>query len=181
MRIILCGPGASGKDYFRDWLISKGLTFGVSTTTRQARPGEVDGKTYHFVTEETFMEKVNTGQMVEWCEFSGWFYGTDAKDFAEKNVFIMTPSGMAQIDKAALGNSVVVYFNAPREVRRERLEKRFAAHPTGDTPERRLSTDDRNFSDFRDYDIEITDPFYSPEAVYEQILGIREIDHATQC
>jgi guanylate kinase len=171
-RIILCGPGASGKDYFRDWLVGRGVPSGISTTTRDPRPGETDGVTYHFTDKETFMSKAASGEMIEWCEFSGWLYGTAAEDFNEKRLFIMTPSGMAQIDNAALEESIIVYFNAPRDIRLERLEKRFQKHPSGDTPEGRLDTDDRNFSGFQRYDIEITDPYYDPMEVLNRILEL---------
>ena len=53
-KIILVGKGASGKDYFKDFLLSKGFKTSVSHTSRPRREGEIDGKTYHFVTDKEF-------------------------------------------------------------------------------------------------------------------------------
>lgn len=45
-------------------------------TTRSPRPGEVDGKQYHFVTPQNFRELLQEGAFIEHAEFSGNFYGT---------------------------------------------------------------------------------------------------------
>ena len=50
--------------------------FSVSMTTRQARPGEVNGEDYHFVDRERFLEAVEAGDLVEWAEYGGHLYGT---------------------------------------------------------------------------------------------------------
>ncbi len=48
----------------------------VSATTRVPRPGEVSGREYHFMDEETFRAAVATGDFLEWVEYSGNLYGT---------------------------------------------------------------------------------------------------------
>jgi guanylate kinase len=48
----------------------------VSITTREPRPGEVDGLHYQFCDEASFDEAVRTGQLLEWAEFAGHRYGT---------------------------------------------------------------------------------------------------------
>jgi guanylate kinase len=45
-------------------------------TTRNPRPGEVNGKQYHFVTPERFKDLIHDGAFIEHAEFSGNFYGT---------------------------------------------------------------------------------------------------------
>lgn len=48
----------------------------VSATTRNPRPGEVDGVQYHFMTRDQFMELAEAGKLLEWAEYSGCCYGT---------------------------------------------------------------------------------------------------------
>ena len=50
--------------------------FSVSHTTRQPRPGEVEGRDYHYVTRETMEHLVEQGQFIENAQFSGNMYGT---------------------------------------------------------------------------------------------------------
>ena len=50
-KIILVGKAASGKDYFKDYLTSKGLKPNISQTTRPMREGETEGKTYYYISE----------------------------------------------------------------------------------------------------------------------------------
>ncbi len=53
------------------------LKFSVSCTTRPKRPDEVDGKDYHFLSREDFLNGINSGRFLEWAEVHGQFYGTD--------------------------------------------------------------------------------------------------------
>lgn len=48
----------------------------VSCTSREMRPGETDGKDYHFICREEFDEKIERGEFLEWAEFAGNKYGT---------------------------------------------------------------------------------------------------------
>ena len=48
----------------------------VSATTRAPRPGEVDGREYHFLDESAFRAAVSSGDFLEWVEYSGYLYGT---------------------------------------------------------------------------------------------------------
>ncbi len=51
-KIAIVGKAASGKDHLRKQMIKRGMKFGVSTTSRAPREGEIEGKDYHFVSEE---------------------------------------------------------------------------------------------------------------------------------
>ena len=53
-----------------------GIAMSVSATTRPPRPGEVDGKDYHFVSDERFTELVENGAFLEWATVFGNRYGT---------------------------------------------------------------------------------------------------------
>ena len=69
---MLCGPSGSGKSTVMKKLMAEfGEYFGfsVSHTTRQPRPGEEDGRDYHYVTRETMLQLVEQGQFIENAEF----------------------------------------------------------------------------------------------------------------
>ncbi len=94
--IILSGPSGVGKGTVRKELMkdpSLDLYFSISMTTREKRPGEIDGKDYYFVSKEEFQRNIDNGNLLEWAEFVGNRYGTP-KDKAEemreqgKNVFL---------------------------------------------------------------------------------------------
>jgi guanylate kinase len=53
-----------------------GLEYAVSATTRDPRPGESDGKDYHFFSPDDFRKRVAAGEFVEWAEVHGNLYGT---------------------------------------------------------------------------------------------------------
>jgi guanylate kinase len=51
-------------------------TLNIIDTTRKPRPGEVDGKDYHFVEKENMIKEVEAGKFIESATFSGNMYGT---------------------------------------------------------------------------------------------------------
>ena len=76
--IILSSPSGAGKSTLakrlRAW--DDSIRFSVSATTRAPRPGEVDGKDYHFVSQEQFDQMVENGEFLEWATVFGNSYGT---------------------------------------------------------------------------------------------------------
>lgn len=77
--IILVAPSGSGKTTLARMLFEdfENLKFSVSATTRPPRKGEKDGIHYHFLSDEEFDQKINSGDFLEWEEFyGGKKYGT---------------------------------------------------------------------------------------------------------
>lgn len=76
--ILIMAPSGSGKGLLVDHLreTMPGLYFAVSCTTREPRPDEKEGETYHFITREAFDQKIKESAFLEWAEFSGNRYGT---------------------------------------------------------------------------------------------------------
>lgn len=76
--IVLTGPSGVGKGTLLQSLLKRHpeLHFSVSATTRQPRPGEIDGKHYYFVSRDKFEEMVTEGELLEWAEYAGNYYGT---------------------------------------------------------------------------------------------------------
>ena len=77
--IVFSGPSGVGKGTVRQEIFSKPdhkFEYSVSMTTRAQRPGEVDGKDYFFRSREEFEELIRNGQMLEYAEYVGNYYGT---------------------------------------------------------------------------------------------------------
>ena len=77
--IVFSGPSGVGKGTVRQEIFSKPdhkFEYSVSMTTRAQRPGEVDGKDYFFRSREEFEELIRKGQMLEYAEYVGNYYGT---------------------------------------------------------------------------------------------------------
>ncbi|XP_072509009.1 guanylate kinase isoform X1 [Notamacropus eugenii] len=77
--VVLSGPSGAGKSTLLKKLLQEyGNIFGfsVSHTTRSPRPGEENGKDYHFVTREEMQRDIDAGEFIEHAEFSGNMYGT---------------------------------------------------------------------------------------------------------
>ncbi|XP_027697932.1 guanylate kinase [Vombatus ursinus] len=77
--VVLSGPSGAGKSTLLKKLLQEyGNIFGfsISHTTRSPRPGEENGKDYHFVTREEMQRDIDAGQFIEHAEFSGNMYGT---------------------------------------------------------------------------------------------------------
>lgn len=77
--IVFSGPSGVGKGTVRQEIFSTPdhkFEYSVSMTTRTQRPGEVDGKDYFFRSREEFEELIRNGQMLEYAEYVGNYYGT---------------------------------------------------------------------------------------------------------
>ncbi|GFE50201.1 guanylate kinase [Roseobacter cerasinus] len=132
--IILSSPSGAGKSTLarrlRDW--DSEIEFSVSATTRPPRPGEEDGREYHFVDEARFKMQVAEGGMLEHAHVFGNFYGSPrppvqaAIDEGRDVLFDIDWQGAQQITNSSLGPHTLSIFLLPPSIRelRQRLEKR---------------------------------------------------------
>ncbi|MCS7030513.1 MAG: guanylate kinase [Gloeomargarita sp. SKYG116] len=76
--IVLTGPSGVGKGTLLKRLCQRHpeLQVSVSLTTRAPRPGEISGQSYIFVTREEFAAAIAAGDLLEWAEYAGNYYGT---------------------------------------------------------------------------------------------------------
>jgi guanylate kinase len=119
--IILSSPSGAGKSTLaralRAW--DTAIRFSVSATTRPPRPGEQDGREYHFRSRDTFLAMVAEGRMLEHAEVFGNLYGTprapveEALARGEDTLFDIDWQGGQQIRNSALGADVVSVFILP--------------------------------------------------------------------
>lgn len=76
--LLVMAPMGSGKGTLERYAFEQypDLLFSVSCTTRDPRPGEQDGREYHFISRDEFQAKIDNDEFLEWAEFSGNLYGT---------------------------------------------------------------------------------------------------------
>jgi guanylate kinase len=76
--LVLSSPSGAGKTTLSRMLLERYATIelSVSVTTRPPRPGEIDGKDYHFIDRARFDRMVAGGELLEWAEVFGNCYGT---------------------------------------------------------------------------------------------------------
>ena len=90
MIYIITGPSGVGKNTIIEAMSTDlDFYFSVSHTTRPQREGEVDGKDYHFVTEEEFKSLVDENLMIEYEQYGGFYYGTSKKEILKESNIIL--------------------------------------------------------------------------------------------
>lgn len=146
--VILAGPSAVGKSTVVHRLRQEipQLYFSVSMTTRQPRPGEVNGEDYLFVTWDEFQRRIDDGQMLEWADIHGGLQrsGTPAEPVyaatrAQRPVLIEVDLAGARALMKALPDAVSVFLAPPSwETLVQRLTRRGTETP--DNIDRRLVT-----------------------------------------
>ncbi|WP_420127924.1 guanylate kinase [Longimicrobium sp.] len=118
--LVLSAPSGAGKTTIARRLHDRrgDVVFSVSATTRAPRPGEVDGVDYHFVAEDEFRRMIGAGELIEWAEVHGAFYGTPLANVgqaAERGRFLLLDidvQGARQI-RAAVPEAVHVFILPP--------------------------------------------------------------------
>jgi guanylate kinase len=77
MMFVLSSPSGAGKSTLSRMLLEDpGVQLSISVTTRPQRPGEVDGRHYHFIDKARFDDMVRNGELLEWAHVFGNFYGS---------------------------------------------------------------------------------------------------------
>lgn len=131
---ILSGPSGVGKGTVRERLFAKDpkLQYSISATTRSMRSGEVDGEDYFFKTKEQFEKMIANGDLLEYAQYVGNYYGTP-KDFVEKqlasgqDVFLEIEVQGAKQVKENFSGGVFIFLMPPSL---DELEKRIVGRGT---------------------------------------------------
>jgi guanylate kinase len=118
--IVLSGPSGVGKGTVCTALrrLSPELVYSVSATTRKPRQGEVDGVNYFFKTREQFMQMIERGELLEWAEYVGNYYGTPAEfvrrtiESGQDIILEIDVQGAMQV-KRNFPNGVFIFLTPP--------------------------------------------------------------------
>lgn len=116
--ILVIGPMGSGKSTLLRHAVEQHPELGVlnSYTTRARRPDHVENDHYRFVTKEEFQGMIDRGELLEWAEFSGNFYGTRTQDLEDQlalgKVIIkeMEVQGVRQVKRLLASEDLITIF-----------------------------------------------------------------------
>ena len=116
----------------------KNLSFSVSATTREPRPGEVDGEHYYFITQEQFQKMIEEDAFLEYDAHAANYYGTPLDQLEEKlacgDVILDVEPAGAKIVKEKRPDAVLIFIVPPSSVE---LERRLRSR--GDTSEEQIA------------------------------------------
>lgn len=167
--VVVSGPSGVGKSS----ILAAALTatpseFSTSATTRDPRPGEVDGREYHFIDRHDFERRIEIGEVLEWAEYGGYLYGTLATEVLPvladgRNVLLDIENEGAKQIRRSYPEAVLIFVRPPDIAE---LERRLRGR--GDTSERdierRLSVAD--------------DQMREAPAIYDHIVLNDDLDAA---
>jgi guanylate kinase len=131
--LALSSPSGAGKTTLSKRLLSQNpdVVLSVSATTRAPRPGEVDGRDYHFLSVEDFKAKIEEDYFFEWAEVFGRYYGTpktpvlEAVEEGRDVVFDIDWQGAQILADQAPADTVRVFILPPSlALLEDRLRKR---------------------------------------------------------
>ncbi len=173
---IISAPSGSGKSTLVKRLMEEddNLAFSTSVTTRNPRKGDIEGESYEFISREEFVELRDRGELLEWAEVFGNYYGTSravlarAKEQGRDLILDIDVQGAAQL-KEKLPEAVTIFILPPsREELATRLRNR--SSDSDEVRERRLRDAGREVLNYEQYDfILINDEV---DRSFEQLRGI---------
>lgn len=173
------GKGTIMKEFFSRY---EGFSLSVSATTRKPREGEVDGVHYFFLTREEFEGWIEAGNLVEYTEYQGNYYGTPKHFMLERmeagdDVFLEIEVDGADKIRKQFPDAVTVFVVTPTV---EELERRLRNRGTNTDEEilgrLRRAVEESDFVDSYDY-LLINDDL---EETVEELYAITKAEHHRQ-
>lgn len=181
---MVSAPSGAGKTSLLKELLEQDemLHVSVSYTTRPIRPGEEEGKDYHFVNHEGFLRKVEDGSFLEHARVFDNYYGTDRQEVCEQleqgfDVILEIDWQGAQQIRSQMFDTISIFILPPsEETLRHRLEGR--GQDDEDVIERRMSAARTEISHYSEYDyLVINDDF---DRALEEMRSIVQSDRLRQ-
>lgn len=183
---VISGPSGSGKGTVCGELKKRNpdMAIAVSATTRSPRAGEVDGVSYHFITRERFEEMIARGEVLEYTEYNGNYYGT-LRSEAEKIIsegrdliLEIEVEGGKQIKKLLGERSCGIMLLAPTG---EELERRLRDRgtETEEVIKGRLARAREELKEAPNYDHIVINETGKTAECAEEIMAIMKAAHST--
>jgi guanylate kinase len=177
LMFVMSSPSGAGKTTLSRKLLAAddNIAMSVSVTTRKARPGEVDGQDYYFITQGTFDKMVAAGELLEYATVFGNSYGTPRKPVEEALakgrdvLFDIDWQGTQQLAQAMEDDLVRLFILPPNaEMLRERLIGRNSDSAT--VVAKRMAEAPREISHWPEYDYVIVND--NLEDSHRQVMAI---------
>ena len=157
--IVISGPSGAGKStiVFKAIEGRDDMCFSTSVTSRQPRPGEVDGREYFFIDRERFLQMIENDELLEHAEYVGNFYGTPRKFVEDKleagiSVFLdIEVQGARQVSEK-MPEAIKIFVIPPSlEELRKRLVNRGTDSPEAIEGRLKRAREEYAEADFYDY------------------------------
>jgi guanylate kinase len=194
MLVIISGPSGVGKDTIIDALKRRHRRhagprrhdhhFVVTCTTRAPRAGEIDGESYHFIDPDRFMALRDAGDLLEWAEVHGHWYGTPRAEVAKylakgQDVVLKIDVQGAQKVKERVQEAILIFVVPPSL---EALFRRLRSRATESAEELELRQRNAAIELARqgDYDHVVTNEDDQVERTAEVIDQIISTEHAAR-
>lgn len=175
--LVLSSPSGAGKTTLSRALLDadKNIQISISVTTRQPRPGEVDGKDYRFISEAEFERLRDNDELLEWARVFDHHYGTPRAPVEQTIsngsdvLFDIDWQGAQQLSEKLAGDLVRVFVLPPSG---DALEKRLRARAQDapDVVEKRMAKASSEISHWPEYDYVIVNTHLD-----DSIAGLRAI------
>ena len=181
--LVLSSPSGAGKTTLSRRLLDRDpdVVMSVSVTTRTARPGEVEGKDYFFISRRRFDAMVEAGELLEWADVFGNGYGTPLAPVEKwlatgrDVLFDIDWQGTQQIH-ARMGDDLVRVFILPpsAEELRQRLIRR--AQDSATVVAKRMAEASNEISHWAEYDyVIINDDLDTSDKAIQSIISAERL------
>ncbi|MEM9838981.1 MAG: guanylate kinase [Pseudomonadota bacterium] len=186
--LVVSSPSGAGKTTLSKRLLGTDpfISLSVSATTRPMRPGEIDGKDYHFMTEGEFHRREDEGYFLESAKVFGNYYGTprmavfNTLEEGRDILFDIDWQGKQQLDERAGGDVVSVFILPPS---RDTLEKRLKnrAQDSDEVVAQRMEMADSEISHYAEYDyVIVNDDIEKADTQLRSILQAERLKRRRQ-
>lgn len=159
LMFVISSPSGAGKGTLSRNILDtdRDMTLSVSVTTRERRPSEINGVHYHFISQQRFLSMRDGGELLEWAEVHGNYYGTpkapveEALKAGRDVLFDIDWQGAAQLREKMAADVVSVFILPPSMTElRSRLTRR--AEDAPDVIEKRLVNARREIAEWPNFD-----------------------------
>lgn len=186
---IVSAPSGAGKSSLIKALLSQStrreLAVSVSHTTRQPRPGEVNGEHYHFVSVEQFKSMIENDDFFEWAEVFGNYYGTSKAAISDQlaqgiDVFLDIDWQGARQVKDHMPSSVAVFILPPSK---DELHRRLVGRgqDSDDVISQRMDEAVAEMSHYHEFDfVLVNDDFEQTVSEFSGLIATQRLNLATQ-
>lgn len=175
--LVISGPSGSGKSSLMHEMMKRveDTYFSISTTTRQMRDGEIEGKDYFFISKDEFKQGIEEGNFLEWARVHDNYYGTSLKQIlkelnAGKTVIFDIDVQGHKIAQEKFGNIITsVFVTTPnQEVLKERLINR--GTDSAESIEKRLNNAISEMTRVKEYDFLLINDYF--DKTLESLVSI---------
>lgn len=171
--IVLAGPSGVGKSSVVRLVraLLPELRFSVSVTTRDPRPGEVDGEDYHFVTTDEFDRMIENGELLEWASVHGGLHRSGTPAAAVEQALDLGKPVLLELDLAGA-----------RAVRASKPEATlvFMAPPTWDDLVQRLTSRATEESAATERRLETAKVELAAQEEFDTVIVNTDVDHSCE-